>query len=272
MYFILSKTVGLLTVPSNLVVVILAFGLLLWGTRLARLGRRITAGAVIFLLVAGATPIGTLVLLPLEDRFPQWNETHGPPYGIVVLGGILDTDVSLERNDIAFGQAAERLIAAVELSRRFPDARVVFSGGNANVLFPGVPEADVAVRFLQQLGIPNERILIDRTSRNTFENALYSKQIAAPRPGERWLLVTSAAHMPRAIGLFRAAGFPVEAYPVGWKTAGWQDLVKLPDGLLSGFQRLDLATHEWIGLLTDRLVGRTAVLFPSPITSLPQSQ
>lgn len=272
MYFVLSKTVGFLALPSNLIVAILVFGLLLWRTRYARIGKQIIVAAVILLVVAGASPLGTALVLPLENRFPQGDAAGRVPDGIVVLGGVLNTDVSQERNDITFGPAAERLIAAVELSRRYPLARVVFSGGNANMLFPGTPEADVAVHFLERFGVASERIAVDRSSRNTFENAINAKQIAAPKAGERWLLVTSAAHMPRAIGLFRAAGFPAEAYPVDWKTGGWADLIKPPDGLLSGFQRLDLAAHEWIGLFADWIMGRTSVLFPGPLESSAQKK
>ena len=264
MYFYLAKTVGFFAVPSNLVTVAVILGLLLWRSRYARLGKRLTIIGLVLFLIAGATPLGTALLLPLENRFPQWDATRGPPTGIVVLGGVLNPYISRQRNDITFGPSAERLIAAVDLSRQFPDARVLFSGGNSSMISPGMPEADMAVRFLERSGVPNDRILLDRASRNTMENAVNAKQIAAPKPGERWLLVTSASHMPRAIGAFRAAGFPVEAYPVDYKTGGWRDLRALPTSALGGFGHLDLAAHEWVALLVDWMIGRTSVLFPGP--------
>jgi uncharacterized SAM-binding protein YcdF (DUF218 family) len=97
-----------------------------------------------------------------------------------------------------------------------------------------------------------------------MENAINTVRLVMPKPGERWLLVTSAWHMPRAIGLFRKAGFPVEAYPVDWQTGGWGDLAKHWFPLLRGLGDLDLATHEWVGLIFDRLSGRTSTLFPGP--------
>ena len=264
MYFYLSKTVGFLAVPSNLIMLIVICGLLLWRGRFARLGRRMTAAGIVLLLIAGMTSLGTALLLPLENRFPQWNAAGGPPDGIVVLGGVLNPYISRQRHDIAFGPSVDRLIAAVDLARQYPAARIVFSGGNSSLIFPGLAEADVAVRFLEHSGVPSERIVLDRAARNTMENAVNARELAAPKPGERWLLVTSASHMPRAIGLFRAAGFPVEAYPVDWRTGGWHDVSAIPDLFLGEIGILDFAAHEWVGLLIDWMMGRTSSLFPGP--------
>jgi uncharacterized SAM-binding protein YcdF (DUF218 family) len=270
MYFYLSKTLGDLAVPSNFILLLTLGGLLLWRSRFDRFGRRLTVIGVILFLLAGFLPLGTLLLVPLENRFPSWDETHGPPAGIVVLGGVVNTYISLLRHDISLDSAAGRLIAAVELQRRYPGLRVVFSGGNSNLLFKGRSESDFASRFLENLGVPGGQIEVDNAARNTTENAVNAKKIANPKPGEHWLLVTSALHMPRAIGLFRAAGFPIEAYPVDYKTGGWRDLQALPSlSLLGGFARLDGATHEWEGLAIDWLTGRTTSLFPGPADPAP---
>ena len=267
MYFYLSKILGFFALPSNFIPLVLFCGGLFWATRYARLGRRIVIAGIILLLIAGVTPLGTVLLLPLENRFPQWNGTGGAPDGIIVLGGIVKTSISSLRNEIALDSAANRLIAAVELYRRYPTTRVVFSGGNSNLIFKGAAESEYAVRLLEDLGVPSDRIAVDRASRNTIENAVNAKKVAAPRPGQRWLLVTSAAQMPRAIGLFRAAGFLVEAYPVDWMTGGWDDAISLQLPLLGGFVNLDIAAHEWEGLLFDWLTGRISTLFPGPANS-----
>ena len=114
------------------------------------------------------------------------------------------------------------------------------------------------------VGVPRGRVELDSGARNTMENAINAKRLVAPAPGERWLLVTSASHMPRAVGLFREVGFPVEAYPVDWQTAGWADLTSQSFSLLGGFVHLDMAAHEWVALAFDRVSGRTSTLFPSP--------
>jgi uncharacterized SAM-binding protein YcdF (DUF218 family) len=132
------------------------------------------------------------------------------------------------------------------------------------LLFDEDVEAPYAARQLEDLGVAAERITAEEQSRNTIENAVFSRLIARPKPGERWLLVTSAYHMPRAMAAFRAAGFAVEAYPVDWGTRGPADAMR-PFALLSdGLHRTDIAVHEWVGLLAYRLSGRTAELFPSP--------
>jgi uncharacterized SAM-binding protein YcdF (DUF218 family) len=265
MYFYLSKILGDVATPSNCIPLLVICGALLWRSRFARLGRHVTIAGVVLLLIGGMTPLGTALLLPLENRFPPWDETRGPPTGIIVLGGIINMHVSFLRNQISVGPAADRLIAAVELYRRYPSARIVFSGGNSNLIFRGSSESRYTVPLLEELGVPSDRITADNAARNTMENAVNAKKIANPKLGERWLLVTSASHMPRAIGLFQAAGFPVEAYPVDYRTGGWRDLLALPSlSLFGGFIRLDVATHEWEGLFVDWIMRRTPALLPSP--------
>ena len=136
---------------------------------------------------------------------------------------MITPDVSVARNEVALNESAERLTVAIELARRYPNARVLFSGGSGALLFSEGNEAEVAGRLLQGFGIAPGRILLEQRARNTVENAAYSKAMAQPTPGERWLLVTSAFHMPRSIGVFRQAGFTVEAFPVDWRTRGSED-------------------------------------------------
>ena len=264
MYFLISKTVGIFAAPSNAIMGLLLCGLLLWSTRFSRIGKRIVVGGIFLLLIAGASPLGTALLLPLENRFPRWDASHGAPTGLIVLGGVISPEVSVQRGEVSLGGAAERLLAAVELYRRYPTARIVFTGGNSNVVYGGLPESDMAARFLESLGVPRDHMELDNGARNTMENAVNAKRLAAPKPGERWLLITSASHMPRAMGLFREAGFPVEAYPVDWQTGGWGDITTQSFSLLGGFVRLDSAVHEWIALIFDRMSGRTSTLFPGP--------
>lgn len=264
MYFYLSKILGFFVLPSNLMAGIVICGLLSWLGGHTRLGRRLTVVGAMLLLFAGMAPLGTVFLLPLENRFPQWDPAQGAPDGIIILGGVVNGYISRLRHGISLDSSVARLTAAIDLARQYPTARVLFSGGNANMISPGMTESVFAVRFLEQYGVAPDRILVDRYSRNTMENAVNAKKIAAPKPGERWLLVTSASHMPRAMGLFRAAGFPVEAYPVDWKTGGWRDLRMIPYSMLYDIPRLDFAAHEWEGLFIDWILGRSSALFPGP--------
>jgi uncharacterized SAM-binding protein YcdF (DUF218 family) len=265
MYFVLSKTVGFLAVPSNVIVLVMVLGLLLWPTRYGRCGRRLTVIGILLLLIAGISPVGTALLLPLENRFPQWDAAGPAPDGIVVLGGgVFDPYVSARRAQLTEGGSVGRLLAAVDLAHQYPAARIVFSGGSPDLMSSGVREADFAPRFLERYGVERDRIVVDRNSRDTRENAVNSRRLANPQPGQRWLLVTSAEHMPRAVESFRAAGFPIEAYPVEFRTGGWRDLAALPSSLLAGFTNLNLAAHEWEGLTVDWLSGWNPAFFPAP--------
>ncbi len=266
MFFILSKTAAFLLLPSNLFIIICLVGIVLMATRWRRAGARLAVAGFVLLAVAGYLPLGELLIHPLENRFPPWESSRGAPTGIVVLGGVIATSLTLNRGSPAVGGPTARIIALAKLARQFPAARIIFSSGDASLIPGGPAEADVIYRALDVFGVPRQRVELERRARNTAENASFSKAIANPKPGERWLLVTSAAHMPRAVGCFRRVGFPVEAYPVDWTT-----FTRLRFGvsqtLSGGLGSTDFAVHEWLGLLAYWLTGRTSDLLPGPAAS-----
>jgi uncharacterized SAM-binding protein YcdF (DUF218 family) len=142
---------------------------------------------------------------------------------------------------------------------------VVFSGGSANLISNDAREADYAGTIFESLGISKSRLTMERRSRNTLENAEFSKALVAPKDGERWLLVTSAFHMPRSVGLFRKAGFAVEPYPVDWRVGGPSDLLAFTSIAMDGLARADIAVREWIGLVAYRATGKIDELLPGPV-------
>ena len=154
------------------------------------------------------------------------------------------------------------MTTALALAERHPEARLVLTGGDAAILpRPGEQEAELMRVLLVELGVAPERLLVEDRSRNTYENALFSHALVKPKPGETWLLVTSAAHMPRAVGCFRHVGWEVLPYPVDFRT---EDSPR-PEFLLSRhLGLLDFAAKEWVGLAAYRLLGHTDTLFPAP--------
>jgi uncharacterized SAM-binding protein YcdF (DUF218 family) len=268
MFFILSKTLGLLTVPSNALTLVAAIGAVLLLTRWRRAGRRVLWACLAVFLVIGFMPIGTALTVMLENRFPAWTETAGAPDGIIILGGPISPYLSRIRGQIVLDENAERLTEIPKLAKKYPNARIVFTGGNPRLIGTGTPEAVYAVQLLESFGIPRERITAEDRSRNTEENAAFTKALVKPKPGERWLLVTSALHMPRAVGVFRQAGFPVEPYPVDWHGDGkprpwWRWLVPLRSPIY-GWVGIDSVSKEYVGLLAYWLTGRSSALFPAP--------
>jgi uncharacterized SAM-binding protein YcdF (DUF218 family) len=243
--------------PSNLMLLLGFLGAVLLATRFARAGLQCLLASILLLAIFGFSPLPNVLILPLEQRFPPWESARGAPDGIIVLGGAFDLRVASGRGEVSLNESAERMTTAVELARKYPNARIVFSGGAGQIR-----EAELAKRLFKNLGVPVGRLITEDSSRNTDENAKFTKAIADPKPGERWLLVTSANHMPRAVGAFRRAGFPVEAYPVDWRTRGLEDLARPFRTAREGLMLTDTAAHEWVGLFIYWLTGRSSELFP----------
>ncbi len=262
--FALSKILGFFALPSNLLIVIALTGVLLMQTRVRTLGLGLLVGAVLLLALIGLSPVGNALMLPLEERFPKWTGKGATPDGIVVLGGAVSPDVSAARKETALNEAAERMTAIAELARAYPKAPIVFTGGSGR-LFGGASEADFVTGLFASFGIPPERVVLETNARNTVENAVNTKALVQPKAGERWLLVTSAYHMPRAVGIFRKAGFPIEAYPVDFRTRGRADLMEPFGSMAAGMARTDTAIREWVGLFIYWLSGRISELFPGPV-------
>ena len=263
MLFIISKLLWLLLEPSTVLLVLAWLGLLLlfWHRRRAGLTCLVMALSA-FALIA-ILPIGDAMLAPLENRFPEVTALPANVTGIIVLGGAVETDLSAARGMPSLNDAAERMTSLVYLARHYPKARLAFTGGNGELIHAPMPEADVARALWTQLGLDQSRIVYESRSRTTYENAVLLKSLLNPEPGQLWLLVTSAWHMPRSVGLFRHAGWTVLPYPVGYKTA--PTLMTEIHGSLPGrLAMVDLATHEWVGLAAYWLLGRTSALFPAP--------
>ena len=264
LFFALSKTVGYLLIPSNFLIGLGLIGAMLLPTRFGRAGRRLIVVALALLAVCAYSPLANFLLYPLESRFPQWDGSRGDPDGIVVLGGALDADLSAAHGVPVTGGAGDRIMAAAMLAHRYPNARIIYSGGSPHLISHDAREADYATALFQGLGVPKSRLIMERQSRNTQENAEFSRQIAMPQQGERWLLVTSAYHMPRSVGIFRKVGFPVEAYPVDWQAGTREDLLRYFVVAHDGLQLVDISVREWLGLIAYRVTGRTDALLPGP--------
>ena len=262
MAFAFGKLAFLLLRPSNLLVLLALVGLAGVWRRPRRWARGLLALALGTVVAATLLPVGKWLIRPLEERFPPAGGYPARVDGMVVLGGGIDPEITAGRGAPTFTDPAERYMALLELARRYPDARVVFTGGVGR-LEGGVPPETEAVRLLlERHGLAGRAMLEDR-ARNTRENALNAKDLARPVPGEVWLLVTSAGHMPRSMGVFRAAGWDLVPWPVDYRTAGdtGVDLrIRVADRLYD----LDEAAYEWLGLAYYRAVGWTTELFPGP--------
>ncbi len=270
MFFVLAKVVWFLAQPSSLMVGSVMMGAaLIRSTRWCRPARILLWGGLVALLVGGLSPLGDILIRPLEDRFARAvldSESGGraPIAGIIVLGGAEDSRAPEAGQLASLNEAAERYTEAVALARRLPEARLVFTGGSGMLIKSGPQEADVAGRLFEALGIPRSRLTLESKSRNTYENAQFTARLLAPKAGERWLLVTSAWHMPRAMGSFRRAGFAVEPWPVDYRASRGASIMRLQSSVPEGLRRIDFVMKEYVGLLVYYATGRTSALWPGP--------
>ncbi len=264
MTFTAAKLVGLVSDPGNLILLLFLAGAALWFTRWRRMAVRLAAAGVAAYIALTVLPVGDWLLLPLEERFPRPAMLPERIEGIVVLGGMIDPEVSSARGQPQVNEGGDRILAMVELARRFPQARLVFTGGAGTLFDRQHREADYAQILLPRLGVPAERVLFERNSRDTYENAAMSAEIVRPQRDAVWLLVTSARHMPRAMGVFRKQDWRVVAWPVDYATSGRMPWRPWPRAEAAGLRHLGWALHEWLGLAAYRILGRTDALFPGP--------
>jgi len=262
MFYILSKVFWLVVQPINLIGLLVLLGIVATFFRLRKTGLFLTICGFLVLAIGAWTSTGALLLHPLEDHFSRPEPAPEDVAGIIVLGGGFEGGVNLARGGYELNASGDRMVEAAVLARRYPQARVVVTGGSGSLLLDGESDGDTAPRLLIALGVERERLVLESRSRNTYENAVFTREMVAPQEGDTWLLVTSAFHMPRSVGLFRKAGFDVVPWPADYKTAGIETLGPAQDNVADSLQNLTIAMREWIGLVAYRLTGRIDSILP----------
>jgi len=261
-FFWASKIFWAIISPDSLLLILLlgSYFLLLLGRR--RVGRTVLGICCLCALLIAVLPIGDWLTLPLERRFEAAPTLPEAVDGIIVLGGFIDTQGSDTWEQIQTNEAAERLLAFQALARQYPEAQLVFTGGIGSLDRSTSSEADSVRPVMSSLGLADRNIVLESQSRNTWENVIYSQEMLKPLAGERWVLITSAAHMPRAVGIFCQQGWPISPYPVDFRS-DHQRLMRLEMRFAEHLLTLRQASREWIGLAAYYLTGKTAQLLPS---------
>ncbi len=261
--FVLSKVFWWFAQPTRLWLILTILSSLLLYSAFFRQARIALLGLTIAALAALLLPIHLYAMRPLEQRFPQVNLPEEIT-GIIVLGGAVDQILTEAHGQANLNSAAERMTEAAQLALHYPNAKLVFSGGSAEIKpRSSSREADVAEQFYQELGLNTDRLILESESRNTFENAVFTKALVNPQKDEVWVLLTSAFHMPRSVGIFEALEWEVIPYPVDYRVG--LSAETSPQVLFSGKLFIfDLAVKEWLGLIAYQLMGRTSAFFPKP--------
>ena len=263
MFFFLSQIFDFFTLPSNLLLILGLLGLFALALRKMRLAISLVTVSMLGLATLGWLPVAPVALALLEERFPMPVDVEDIE-GIVMLGGAVDAHTTIARTQPILNTAAEQITTVRVLAERFPDAKVLLSGGAGHGAEGGeLTESDIAADLLIGMGMAPDRIELEEHSRNTCENAQWSASQQKMDAESRWLLVTSASHMPRAVACFRAVGAEIIPYPVDYRTGNLTS-GDTPLSLSDGLALADLAAHEWIGLLLYRILGMTEEFFPAP--------
>jgi len=262
--YYLSKAFWLVIQPGNFLVLLLALGSILLFTRWRGFGRFLVTLVGLASIAIAVLPVGRWLLQPLEDRFPPLTRLPNRVDGVIMLGGGVSTVLTDARGQPQVNEHAERFIAFADLARRYPNAKLVFAGGGPMLRGGSFREADASREVMVWLGMDIGRVLFERESRNTFENVVNSKALVRPAPGEVWLLVTSAFHMPRAVGIFRAQGWSVVPYPVDYQTGAGSDVPAFSADFVQNLGQSSLALKEWMGLMINEWLGHSDSLFPAP--------
>ncbi|MBJ3783255.1 YdcF family protein [Devosia sediminis] len=263
MFFAVSKVFWLLVQPISLVLLLILAAIALVAFHRRRLAIGALSVAALIVGFGAFTSLGYVLIQPLEDRFALPQAEPASVRAIVMLGGATKARPSTARQTVALNDAGERLTTTLWLARRYPEASIVLSGGGGLLAGDTESEAETARRFFLSMGIADERLVLEGESRNTIENAEFTRALIGSGTGET-VLVTSAFHMPRSVGLFRAQGVDVIPWPTDYRSTGSQTLwldVADPNG---NFDTAATAMREWIGLAVYRLTGQIEDLFPAP--------
>jgi uncharacterized SAM-binding protein YcdF (DUF218 family) len=253
LFFLLSKTLDVLATPIAWVVLLVLFGLTRRG---ARFRRAAPALAVFVLLLFSFEPVSNALFRSLEDP-PLRTVQPDLTYDVVILLGGIDNDkVAGTWGERAYNDNNERLLETFDLLRIGKARNAIVSGGVPGADRQEMNEATVLVDQLVAWGISKDRLVVEGQARNTHENATLSAAIVRARGWTRVLVVTSAFHMPRAYGCFRAEGLAVDALPVDFRSYGGAyrgELIPRADHLAES----TAALREWLGRLVYRLRGYT---------------
>lgn len=262
LFFFISKVIWTVIAPDTLLVLLLVFCLLLFWLRADKKALILLHAVTFVILIITFLPVGKWVFYPLEKQFPRVHRLPDKIDGILMLGGPEMTTLTKYRQQVQLNHRAERYTAFLSLIKKHPDARHVFAGGSGNIGQRGFKAADVARMLLAEQGVDTQKIIFESESRNTYENALLTQQMVHPKPGENWILITTASHMPRSVGVFHQLNWQVIPFPVDYRTHH-KLLFEININFAGNLRELKSGMYAWIGLAAYFFTQKTPCLLPS---------
>lgn len=260
-FFYLSKIIWLFISPDSLLFILILITLFFLLIKKYQTATKLLTVVSIMLVLIAFLPIGKWMLYPLETRF-QTNPTLPEKIdGIIVLSGAEAAKLSSVWNQIELGGAVERSLYFLSLAKQYPKAKLIFIGGSGSISQQNFKEADVAKKLYKQQGFDTNRIVFERKSRNTFESAINGTKLIKPMENEKWVLITTAWHMPRSVSVFCKAGWPVIPFPVDHRVDK-DNIFTIGFNFLGNLGTLKTAIKEWIGLFAYYVTGKTTSIYP----------
>jgi uncharacterized SAM-binding protein YcdF (DUF218 family) len=259
-FWVISKVIWGIVAPETSLLILLILGTVLMWTRRNKAGSLIVTTSVVIIALISILPFSTWIFHPLENRFPVPTKLPEEVDGIIVLAGAENISVTAARGQPSLNGGGERLTTFVWLARLYPNAILLFSGGSGSLIDQKNKPGDTARKLFDQLGLKAERVQYESDSKNTAESALKSYQLVQPKPDQNWILVTSAFHMARSVGLFRKVGWQIIPYPVDFSTTNSSSM----SFDLMEIGRFSQGLREWVGLVVYRMKGQITELFPRP--------
>jgi uncharacterized SAM-binding protein YcdF (DUF218 family) len=244
--FLFKKITRLFMSPLTVSMLMLVVGtFMLLFTRKQKTGKFMTASGVVFILLMGYNIFPDRILSTLENKYPPIIETESVSDAkwIVVLGGGHVTDRKVPVASILAGDTLTRVVEGVIIHKRLPESRLLFSGGKA---FDPESESKTMADLAVELGVNKSKITEEPNGLDTGEQSELVKKIVGK---DKFILVTSAYHMPRAIALFRKQGMNPVPAPVGHRIKEKSTIdpyMFFPRS--GGIEKMEIVVHEYLGL------------------------
>tara|TARA_Y100000590_G_scaffold394145_1_gene472958 strand:+ start:175 stop:954 length:780 start_codon:yes stop_codon:yes gene_type:complete len=254
--YALSKIIWFFLSPINFIIILFLISFFLKLFKYNKFSKFFLFLSFLFFLLAGIFPTGHWLLYKLETNYQSKSILPYELDGLLILGGPSSSSLTRIHNQVNFNDGGERLTESVLIIKKYKPKTIIFSGGSSDGNFEN-SHAYVAKIFFSQMEIDTKKIIFEYKSRNTFENIINSFKIANPNKNEKWLIITSSFHMTRAINIAKKINWNIIPYPVDFKVQNEFNSFRPSIDILNNFNSFNLASHEYIGLISYYLLGRT---------------
>ncbi len=209
-----------------------------------------------YILIIAIFPTGTLMLYSLESKYMYQINEFDNVDGILVLSGMENIRMTEEYGQFYLGGSESRIIESIRLQKKYPNARLIFSGGSGDHFSNNITSL-ISKQFYNEFSIEPEKIIFESQSTNTYENIINSKKLTKPTINEKWILITSAFHMHRSIDTAAKSKWELTPYPVDFKLS--KDLLSeiIKFDILNNIENFQIASHEMLGIMVYKIMGRS---------------